>query len=55
MIGHEEGIEFRPLHRLDRVFQVREVEIHVRPGARIAPGAGVDTRRPHERTEVELA
>jgi len=36
-------------------FRVREVEIHVRPCAGIAPSAGVDACRPHERTEMELA
>ncbi len=55
VVGHEEGIELRPLQCLDAVLQVREVEIHVRPGAGIAPGAGVDARRPHERTKMELA
>ncbi len=55
VVGHEEGIELRPLQRLDGVFQMRKVEIHVRPRAGIAPGAGVDARRPHERTKMELA
>ena len=55
MVGHEKGIELRPLQRLDRVFQVRKVEIHVRPRAGIAPRAGVDARRPHECAEMELA
>ena len=55
VVGHEEGIELRPLQYLDRVFQVGEVEIHVRPRARIAPSAGVDARWPHECSEMELA
>ena len=33
---------------------VREVEIHVRPGAGIAPGAGMDAGRPHEGAKVQL-
>jgi hypothetical protein len=41
VVGHEEGIELRPLQYLNGAFEVREVEIHVRPGAGIAPGAGV--------------
>jgi len=40
--------------RLDGVFEVGKVEIHVRPRARIAPGAGVDARRAYECTEMEL-
>ena len=42
------------LQRLDAALDVREIEIHVRPGARIAPGAGVDARRPHEGAKVQL-
>jgi len=54
MVGHEEGIELCPLQCLDGVFEVGKVEIHVRPRARIAPGAGVDARRAYECTEMEL-
>jgi hypothetical protein len=54
VIGHEERIELRPLERLDTAFHMREVEVHVRP-AGIAPRAGMDARRAHERAEVELA
>src|SRR4029077_14410505 len=52
VIGHEERIELRPLERLDTAFHMREVEVHVRPGAGIAPRAGMDARRAHERAEV---
>ena len=55
MVGHEKGVELRPLQLLDRFLDVREIEIHVRPGAGIAPRAGMDRRRPHEGAEVELA
>lgn len=54
VVGHEEGIEFGPLQRLDAALHMRKVEIHVRPRARIAPGTGVDARRPHECTKVQL-
>ena len=55
VVGHEEGVELGRFESLDRALDVREVEIHVRPGAGIAPGAGVDGGRPHEGVEVELA
>ena len=42
------------LQRLDAALEVREVEIRVGPGARIAPGAGVDAGRPHEGAKVQL-
>jgi hypothetical protein len=54
VVGHEEGVELRPLQGLDRLFDMGEVEIHVRPGAGIAPGAGMDRRRPHEGAEAQL-
>ena len=54
VVGHEEGVELRPLERLDAALHMREVEIHVRPGARIAPSAGVNARRPHECAKVQL-
>ncbi len=54
MIGHEEGVELGALQRLRETLDMREIEIGVRKGAGIAPGAGVDGRRPHERAEVEL-
>jgi hypothetical protein len=54
MIGHEEGVELRPLQRLNALLGMGEIEIHIRPGAGIAPGAGVNARRPHESAEVEL-
>src|ERR1043166_3142014 len=54
MIGHEERVEPAPLQRLDAAFQMRKIEIHVRPGAGIAPGAGVDARRAHESAKAKL-
>src|SRR5260370_20266045 len=54
MIGHEEGVEFAALERLREAFEMREVEIGIRESAGIAPGAGMDSRRPHEGGEPEL-
>ena len=54
MVGHEESVEFRPLQRLGETLDMREVEIGVRKGAGIAPGAGVNGGRPHEGAEVQL-
>jgi hypothetical protein len=54
VVGHEEGVEFRALEPLREMLEMREVEIGVRISARIAPGAGVDARRPHEGAEPEL-
>jgi hypothetical protein len=51
----KKNIKLRPLEELDGIFQMREVEVHVRPRAGIAPGSGVDARWPHERTEMKLA
>ncbi len=48
VVGHEEGVELAALELLREAFEVREVEIGVRKGAGIAPGAGMDARRPHE-------
>ena len=45
---------FARLELLDRLLDVREVEIHVGPGAGIAPRAGVDAGRPHEGVELDL-
>jgi hypothetical protein len=33
---------------------MRKIEIGIRPRAGIAPGAGVNANRPHERAEPEL-
>ena len=55
VIGHEEGIELGPLQRLGETLEMGKIEIGVRKGARIAPGAGVDGRRPHESAEMQLA
>src|SRR3954447_8846805 len=54
MIGHEEGVELAGLEFLDQLLDMGEVEIGIRPGAGIAPRAGVDADRPHERAELEL-
>jgi len=48
------AFEFSALQFLDQAFQMREIEIGVRPCAGIAPRTGVDTDRPHERAELEL-
>jgi hypothetical protein len=36
------------LRRAGEAFDMGEIEIGVREGAGIAPGAGMDVRRPHE-------
>src|SRR6266540_3690121 len=54
VIGHEEGVEPGALQRLGEALEVGEVEVRVREGARITPGAGMDARRPHERAELQL-
>ena len=55
VIGHEKCIEFGSLERLREALEIGKIEIGVRKGARIAPGAGVDGRRPHESAETQLA
>ena len=54
VVGHEEGVELAGLELLDEALQMAEVEIGVRPGAGIAPGAGVDADRAHEGAELQL-
>ena len=54
VVGHEEGVELSGFELLDQLLDVREIEIGVRPGAGIAPRAGVNADRPHERAELEL-
>ena len=54
VVGHEEGVELAVLKLLREALEVGEVEIGVREGARIAPGAGMQARRPHEGAELEL-
>ena len=54
VIGHEERIETRGLQPLRQPPDQREVEIGVGHRTRIAPRAGVDRDRAHERAEVEL-
>src|SRR5271166_1164551 len=55
VVGHEEGVELPPFQRLDEALQMREVEVGVRVGARVAPCRGVDGGRAHEGAEMELA
>jgi hypothetical protein len=55
VIGHEKRVEFGALQFLDGFLDMREVEIHVRPGAGIAPRTGMNTGRPHESAEMKLA
>src|ERR1700709_2396275 len=54
MVGHEEGVELAGFQFLDQLLDMREIEVGVGPGARVAPGAGVDRDRPHECAELEL-
>ena len=54
MVGHEESIELRRLQGLGEALQMREIEIGVRIGARIAPGAGVQADGAHEGAEPQL-
>ena len=54
VVGHEEGVELGGLELLNCLLDVREVEVHVGPGAGIAPRAGVDAGRPHEGVELDL-
>ena len=55
MIRHEEGVELRLLQPAREMAQMREVEVRVRPGARIAPGTGVDGHGAHEGAQVQLS
>src|SRR6266853_5373862 len=55
MVGHEEGVEAAALQRLRESLQVREIEIRIRKRSRVEPRGGVDTDRPHERTEAQLS
>ena len=54
MVGHEKGVELPGFEFLDQPLDVGEIEIGIRPCAGIAPGAGMNTDRPHERTEPQL-
>ena len=54
MVGHEERVEPAALERLGETLEMLEVEIRVRIGARIAPPAGMDADRAHERAETQL-
>jgi hypothetical protein len=54
MVGHEKGVEFSGLEFPDQPLDVREIEIGIRPCAGIAPRAGMNADRPHERTEPQL-
>jgi hypothetical protein len=55
VIGHEKGVELGPLEGLRKALEVREVEVRVRIGAGVAPGAGMETDRPHEGAQLELS
>jgi hypothetical protein len=52
MVSHEEGVEPPALQRLSETFNVLEIEVRIRPCARIAPGGGMNTDRPHERAQA---
>ena len=54
VVGHEEGIEPAVLELLRKTLEVCEIEIGIGVGAGIAPGAGMDARRPHECAEPQL-
>src|SRR5262245_56103107 len=53
MIGHEEGVELAGLELSDQLLDMPKIEIGVRPGPRIAPRAGVNADRAHERAKLE--
>ena len=54
VIGHEERVELGVFQPLREAREVAQVEIGVRVGAGIAPGAGVNRRRSHECAELHL-
>ncbi len=54
VVGHEEGVELAGLKLPGEALQVPEIEVRIGIGAGIAPGAGVDARRTHERTQPQL-
>ena len=54
MVGHEEGVEPPALQRPGETLQMREIEVGVREGARVAPRAGMNADRPHERAKPQL-
>ena len=54
MVGHEESVEFSGFEFLDQTLDMRKIEIGVRPGAGIAPRAGMNADRPHERAKPQL-
>ncbi|WP_245372647.1 hypothetical protein [Rhizobium leguminosarum] len=54
VIGHEEGVEFRPLQRLREGLQMGEIEIGVRIRTGIAPGTGMQANGTHEGAEAQL-
>ena len=51
VVGHEEGVEPAALQRLREALKVLEIEVRIRVRARIAPGAGMNADRPHERAQ----
>jgi hypothetical protein len=54
VVGHEKGVEFAALQSLDQLFDQGKIEIGVRDGAGIAPGAGMDADRAHEGAKPQL-
>src|SRR5665213_2817102 len=54
MVRHEEGVELAGLEFPDQLLDMRKIEIGVGPRAGIAPRAGVNADRPHERAEPQL-
>ena len=54
MVGHEEGIELARLQLLRQPRQAGEIEIRIRPSARVAPSPGVDGNGAHESAQMQL-
>src|SRR5665213_290022 len=54
VVGHEPRVEPARLQLLDKADQVVEIEVRVRISARIAPPAGMDAHRAHERAQSHL-
>src|SRR5271156_6005631 len=54
MVGHEEGVELAPLECLRQTGEALEIEVRIRPRARITPCRGVDADGPHESAEAQL-
>ncbi len=54
VVGHEERVEAATLERLREALQMREVEVGIGIGARIAPCAGMNGGRTHKSAEAKL-